>query len=501
MNTKVLSSDAVTNSIAVTSLNDIYALSPLQQEIFSRSNSAGFVDQCVRTIFEPVNLTLFRQSWNLLIERHPILRTVFRCARKQPVQIVLNLADCTLAVHDLRGTPPNEQEQVIRRVIEEEAAFPFDLANGPLLRLVLFLREELSCQLLLTYHRIILDRWSVRRLSQQFDVIYGALLKNESVLWEESRPFKDFILWLKRQDTAECLHYWQHSMEDFAAATPLYLDQAHGTGHGRRVAQNSTFAAGLARDLSELGKNRGISANIILKSAWAVLLSRYSGETDVAAGITVPGRPPGLKRIESIAGPFVNVLPLRIRLGVGVTVSELLHAVHQQTVNIGHYSYLSWADVQSAANLPSREKLTSTVFEVTTTEASDGDLRFLRSLIPTDSDVLLAVEVSLGADPVVTVTYDEQVFETSTVKSLLDTFLRIVEFIVANPEARISEFKITSNRERERVLQFGRGAEVNRETMREWPEEQIARQAREHPEKIALRHGQQTLNYAQLNQD
>src|SRR5262249_48657620 len=128
--------------------------------------------------------------------------------------------------------------------------------------------------------------------------------------------FRDYVGWLNRQADDHAEGYWRHALRGVSAATPLgveYPRSGHRGVSGEAVAERETFLSPeLTADLQALARSRRLTLSTLIQGAWALLLSRYSGQSDVLFGVTVSGRPPELSGVESMVGMFINVLPLRV---------------------------------------------------------------------------------------------------------------------------------------------------------------------------------------------
>jgi hypothetical protein len=141
-------------------VEDIHALSPVQQGILFHSmvepELAPYVEQAIWRLRGDVVPELFERAWNELVARHTILRSVFRQARRQPVQIVLKQRSIDVPFHDLTSLPPDAQRRALDDLAQAALA-PFSLADGPLFRLALVGLASDEWRLLWTFHHIILD--------------------------------------------------------------------------------------------------------------------------------------------------------------------------------------------------------------------------------------------------------------------------------------------------------------------------------------------------------
>ncbi len=465
MSSSMLKSANLKNTVSADTLGDIYVLAPLQQEIFSRLDPARSIEQSRHIVDSPLDTKILLEAWNSLIEQHPILRTVFRRTRKEPVQIVLTGSVVARTIHDLRNMSGEQQEGEIQLATEKDAALPFDLSNGPLFRLALFHLSETRFETLLTFHSIIMDNWAAETIQSKAAATYAALQKGETLPLEGVLPFKAFILWLRRQAPSEALQYWQRHLAGFITATPLPVTQTQAVSGGRCTKRQISLPKSLEHALSELMHQRQLSLTSILQAAWAVLLSRCTGETDVVFGVTVCGRPPGLDAIEKIVGPFVNALPVRVQLQQDQSFADLMHALQQQIINANHYSYLPLGEIQANNSIRPPQNLFDTILTATAIEPA---LNSCGSVLPIAANqdyrakrqkFKLAVDVVHSQGLHVAISYEEGVFEPLMIEGLLDAFQGVLKTLVGNPDTRFADLETMPEIEKIRVLHGNQGCQ------------------------------------------
>ena len=122
---------------------------------------------------------------------------------------------------------------------------------------------------------------------------------------------------------------------------------------GDRYAEISlTFGAEKTRVLEDFARRHHVTLNTLVQGAWAILLSRTSGERDVLFGVTVSGRPAELSGIESMVGLFINTLPLRVAVPPDAHVSSWLRSLFAQNLQLRQYEYTPLVDVQGWSEVP-----------------------------------------------------------------------------------------------------------------------------------------------------
>src|SRR5262249_45044958 len=141
--------------------------------------------------------------------------------------------------------------------------------------------------------------------------------KDETVHLEPNRPYRDYIAWLSKQDLSEAEGFWRQELKGIVTPTSPDADQVHRTSPAQAHQygeQQTELPAEISAELQSFVRRRHMTLNTLVQGAWALLLSRYSGEDDVIFGTVVSGRPTDLPGVEAIIGNFINTLPVRVRV-------------------------------------------------------------------------------------------------------------------------------------------------------------------------------------------
>ncbi|MYW19366.1 amino acid adenylation domain-containing protein [Streptomyces sp. SID2955] len=276
-----------------------------------------------------------------LLRRHPNLRACFRHERlDRPVQIVPRAVKVPWREADLTGLGPDETAVRMRRLRETDAARRFDPARPPLVRATLA-RHDTGAELLLSFHHILLDGWSMPILEADL----AALVAGRPL--PPAAPYRDYLAWLARQDREKAETAWAQALEGLEPAPPLAPPAGADDGSCDRAAVR--LPAGLTTALGRRAAEAGVTLNTLVQAAWALVLARTTGGRDVVFGAVVSGRPHDLPGVEGMVGMFVNTLPVRVRLRAGETTAELLGRLQDEQSRLVAHQHARLADVQRAA--------------------------------------------------------------------------------------------------------------------------------------------------------
>jgi hypothetical protein len=230
-------------------------------------------------------------------------------------------------------------EQDAQRIAVEEARQPFDLEQGPLLRARLLRLSEQEQVLLVTMHHIVSDGWSMGVLVKEVAALYSAFSAGQPAALEELPiQYADYAVWQREWLRGEVLErqlsYWREQLAGAPAVLELPSDHPRPAVQSFRGSfEPVVIGAEVTARLKELSRREGVTLFMLLLSAWQVLLSRYTGTTDIVVGTPIANRQRG--EVEGLIGYFVNALALRTDLSGDPTFHELLRRVRE--VALGAY--------------------------------------------------------------------------------------------------------------------------------------------------------------------
>src|SRR5262245_30755774 len=312
-----------------------------------------------------LDLQAFERAINTIISRHESLRTHFAEIDGQPFQIILPELLIDLPVDDLSGL---DQEQQQARVLAEQrrqAAQPFDLVRGPLVRFQLLKLSAQEHILLRTFHHIVSDGWSEAVFQRELTILYQSFRKGDpNPLPPLAVQYPDFALWQRQQEQAlsDDLAYWQKQLAAIPQRLELPSDRARPPrqSFAAELYQLQLSPEMLSR-LQQLSRSRQSTLYMTLLAAFGVLLGRYSNQDDIVLGSPIANRQEAL--LEELIGFFVNTLVLRLRLQPELSFAELLGEVRQTALEAYQHQNLPFERlVEELA--PQRSLNTTPLFQV-----------------------------------------------------------------------------------------------------------------------------------------
>jgi amino acid adenylation domain-containing protein len=457
-----------------------------------------------------LDVAALERSFREIVSRHEILRTTFPTIEGRPVQIINDAVDLKMPLLDLSRMDHALREAEARRVATEEARRPFDLAQGPLLRVRLLRLETDEHVLILTLHHIVSDGWSTGVLIRELTTHYEAFLKGES----SSLPplpiqYADFAYWQREWLKGEVLEsrvaYWKKQFGDGLPVLNLPTDRPRPSIQSSQGSyQSLLLPASLTAAIKTLGQRKSATLFMVLLAAFKVLLHRYTEQPDIVVGSSIANR----NRIETegLIGLLINTLILRTDLSGNPTFLELLARVRETT--LGAYSHQDLPFEQLLEELrhewdASRAHAFQVAFQLQNFNVPEMALPGL-TLSPLDIESETAkfdlsmsmMETEEGLTGMLE--YSTDIFEAETIRRMLDHFRTLLESIVAEPERRLSELSLMGEGERRQLLvQWNNPAPERSRSkcLHEIFEERAART----PEAVALVFEDVRLSYGELN--
>ena len=495
-------------------IESIYPLSPMQEGMLFHSiddnESPVYVIALHFSLHGALNVAAFKDAWQRVLNRHPVLRTFFVWKnRMTPLQIVRRRVALPWQEHDWRHLPASDQTKQSESFLQTDQEQGFNLSKAPLMRLTLARKTQNDYHFFISHHHMLLDGWSMALLLREVFDVYQATCNDDNISLEGLQPYKTYISWLKQQDFTEAERHWRKTLQGFTKSTPIRLGKAFGnTQNSIKVydGQKLRLSRATSAGLQSLAQQHQITLNTLMQGAWALLLSRYSGETDIVFGTVVSGRSIALPGIDSMIGLFINTLPVRVRLSPQASLIPWLIELHGQQVQSRKFEHCSLRNIQAWSelvrsqgqslfdsllifgNYPLNKLLKDSVEEL-----EFGNVSFLEG-----SNYPLTVLVDPGEELIIRMRYDTGRFDNRTIVKILKHFQTLLESFLTNFDQPLSNFSLLTAAEIQQLVidfnQTNAPAPADK-TVVQLFEEQVTKT----PDAVALRFDGNKLTYAQLN--
>ncbi|MER6528570.1 condensation domain-containing protein [Streptomyces sp. NPDC001508] len=441
-------------------VEDVWPLSPLQEGLLFHAALADegpdvYTVQSALDIEGPLDAGRMRASWQALVARHTALRACFRpVSGARLVQVVLREVTLPWREADMSGLPPAETEHALRALAESETAQRFDPAVPPLLRLLLVRLGEDRHRLVMTFHHILMDGWSMPVLLAELAAVYEA--GGDASGLRRAPSYGAYVAWLGRQDKDAATRAWRSELA--GADEPTLVAKADPT---RLPVFPERIVTDLSKDLTTsltgLARTLGVTMNTVVQGAWALVLARLAGRADVVFGSTAAGRPADIPGVESMVGLLINTLPVRVRLDGADTVAALLTRLQEHHARLIGHQHVGLLEIQKIAG-PGSVFDTLVLYEsFPHPPRGGGDTPGTLSIRPAGmaqdaSHYPLTLVVTPGTRLHCGLDYRPDLFDADTARSVFDRVVRVLEQMAADPDSRVADIDILAPDERDRLV-------------------------------------------------
>lgn len=401
-----------------------------------------------------LNPGLVERAFNQMLRRHEVLRTTFRSADGQPMQVVWPEVFIPVPVADVSHLSESERDKEGERITVEDAKKKFDLAAPPLIRATLLRLKEDEHIVLVVVHHSVADGWSIGIMAKELGEFYQAMATNGTPdLPELPIQYADFSVWqqawLKSKALEPQLAYWKKKLTGLKPleVEPDFPRPAIRTSNGTII--STLLPRSLTNALKEFSNRQDVTLYTSALAAFKMLMWHCSGQTDIAVGTQVAGR--NQVELENLVGCFINTLLLRTEVTGDMPYTDLLHRV-QNTVT-GAIAHQEMPFEQLVEMLrPKRDLSRNPLFGI--------NFIYQRAFIKnTDFAGITLIDLPSRSPGAIydlnffmvervegwrwSCEFNTDLYSPETIRRMLASFQGFLEAIVANPNRRVSEFKLS----------------------------------------------------------
>lgn len=436
-------------------IESIYPLSPMQDGILFHSlKSIGeaekkdiYIFQLSLNIHHKVNIQQFEDALNIIVNRHPILRTSFHWGNglKQPLQCVRKDAKVFIQHVDFGDLDTTEIESRLKNFAKEDRLKLFNFEKAPLFRVHLISLPNNATKLLISIHHILLDGWSVPILLEEVLDAYNMLQKNAKVSFQDSKSYEDYIAWYHSMELENTKDFWKNYLKGFSEATALPLrNNIEKSKQSDFRELKTVFSNNLYQKLQIKSKEYKITLNTLISGVWALLLHMYSGNLDIIFGMTVSTRPVEPKEFDKMLGICINTVPLRIEIDINNSLKKYFHSIQKNQINLLNYHYTPLSKIQQYSSIKANSQLFDSIL-VFENFPMDKLYQQNRSLKVSDMsfDAVTNYPITLAITPddslSILLSYDCAQFTTASINQLLEQFEILLSNVAQSNDENISD--------------------------------------------------------------
>ena len=445
-----------------------------------------------------------------LVRRHESLRTRFDSQDGQAYQVIDEQGAPGLELLDLRELDEQSRALELMQLEHDAVQTPFDLRRGPLLRVKLARTGDTEHLVMVSMHHIVSDGWSMGVLLKEVGQLYAVRLQGRAPqLVPLEVQYADYAIWQRNWLQGEVLQgqlgYWKDKLAGAPLALELPTDRARPAVQSFKGASVALeFDEAQTAALAELARAQRVTMFMVLLAGFQLVLSRWSGQSDVIVGTPIAGRTH--KKTEGMIGFFMNTLPLRTQFEGRLTVEQLLAAVKDTVLQAQAHQDVPFEKLVEILQ-PSRDLSRPAGFQV---------LLALQNLPATELARLPGL--SMDSQPVEVCTakldlslylheqdgriggyveYPTALFDRASIESLVQSLRTVLAAAAAHPQAWVDELPVLPSATLQRWVDGWReSARASRD--QRCVHDLVAQQSRHTPQAVALRFDGGTMDYARL---
>ena len=432
-------------------VEDVCRLSPIQTLFFSADPGSSHLafDQWHCTLSGELDVPAFQRAWQATLQRHTILRsTIHSDGVREPVQIVHRDVRPHWTLEDWRSSTSDGHGDRWSDFLKQDRSRPLALTEAPVMRFAVVRLADKSWKFLWTVPALLLDGWSWPVVFRDASRLYEAFVQGLAPRLEPVRPYRDYLDWVCRSSPEQAREFWRQNLVGFREPTLLPGDFPDGEQTGERFVDCEVpLSAETSQSLQVTARRLQITLNTIVQGAWALLLSRQNQIGEVVFGSAFAGRPADLDGVESIVGPFVNNLPVRVAINQMSTADQFFRQLHAQLLGLNPFQFTPLMEIQRVSEVPWRSRLFDSVI-VFQNYVVDESARCFGGCVTIEEfagPIHTNYPIMLLADPGATLRlkliYDNRTVARSTVERWAGDLATVLERVPVSLDSRIGELQ------------------------------------------------------------
>ena len=453
-----------------------------------------------------LDLAALQRSFDSLLARHESLRTHIRQDHDGAVQVIEPPMSLPITQADADEAQLNARVQAL-------IAQPFDLQEGPLLRVTLLRLAADEHVLVLVQHHIVSDGWSMQLVVEELVQLYAGYSQGQDVqLPALPIQYADYAVWQRSwMDAGEKqrqLAYWRELLGGEQSVLELPFDHQRPAVQSHRGARLAfELTPELTQGLKALAQQQGVTLFMLLLASFQTLLHRYSGQEEIRVGVPIANR--NRSETERLIGFFVNTQVLKADVHGQMSVEQLLQHVRQRALEAQAHQDLPFEQLVEALQ-PERSLSHNPLFQVMFNHQTDVGQAQVQHQLPGlrvegldwDSKTAhfdLDLDIQESTEGIwATLGYAQDLFEASTVQRMARHWQNLLQGMVANPRQQLSQLSLLDATEQQQILQLWNRTESGFSAER-LVHELVGDRARETPDAVAVKFDAQTLTYGELD--
>ncbi|MEX3625580.1 amino acid adenylation domain-containing protein, partial [Viridibacillus arvi] len=487
-------------------IEGIYPLTPMQEGMLFHSlfdeNSTAYHEVVEIELNGELNTTAFEESFNNLIKNHAILRTSFDHKNfNKSMQVTYKKKKAKVITVDVSAGSIDKREY-IENLKNEDLERGYNLTDDTLIRMIMVKTSENSYSLIISYHHIIIDGWSLSILIRELFNGYKAVEYGEKVRLINEKPYSEYIDWLFAQDKRKAEKHWQEYLLDLTDVSEVPYSQNYELKEYKNKAINLTISENLTQKIEDVARRNKVTVNSIMQSIWGLLLQKYNNSSDIVFGYVVSGRSPEINDVENMVGLFINTIPLRMKTEKNSRYRDVIKKINSDLIENENYSYYSLSDIQHSTGLEKQLYNNIMIFENYPIDevGITNNIEVVRVNVEEQTNYNFNITITQKEVMDIMFSFNEYVYSAESVTKIKENFETVLNKVVENEDILISDIEIVSENERNKLL-----VEFN-DTHVDYPRDKaihqlFEEQVEKNPNNIAVVFKGEELTYIQLNEE